>query len=129
MLAQVIYGAYSMIKDQSKRDIKESSQQGLANFFDHYFKVESGKNQGGSSKAVGVHIVWQNGIIDEHNQQNGAIVEDVIECAIARLEHYQSAEEDNFNRRAIIHLRNAIAELKTRTEDRILRGVLNTDEA
>ncbi len=108
----------------------EIQQPGIANFFEHIFKSpRDDKDKRETSIAVGIDITWQNGIIDKDNPQNGAIIEDVIQCAIARLEYHQEGScPSDFNKAAIENLNLAISCLKVRTEDRILRNVLNTEE-
>lgn len=87
---------------------------------------KDGNPAGGFSSAPGTTIVWQHGP-GEH--QTGAIVEQIIQIAIGRLEYYQGTKfecEENAN--AITHLTKAIEYIQSRTQSRIDRGVEGTYE-
>ena len=84
------------------------------------------KNMGGGyTKAVGLDINWQDGVLD--GEPNGCFVETVIRAAIGRLEHYQSGsfpcEE---NDKAIKSLKLSLNWLDSRRADRESRGVSNS---
>jgi len=83
---------------------------------------------GGFVSGVGFTVVWQRGPVEEHGR-NGAMVEDVIEAAIARIRAYQDTKYNcETNAAAIAHLQAAVASLRSRTADRVQRGVEGTNE-
>jgi hypothetical protein len=87
---------------------------------------------GGCVHGTGLAIHWQNGALSvdgERKEPNGAFVEDVIDAAIQRIQHYQEtrfATEDNAT--AIHHLTLANEALGHRTWEREQRGVEGTHE-
>lgn len=91
-----------------------------------------GKPAGGTSRATGIEIEWQNGpLVDpetgERREPNGAFVENVILIAIDRLRYYQSTEfVCRENALALTKLEEALHWLQTRTADREARGVEGT---
>lgn len=95
-----------------------------------HFDDVSGNPAGGFTSAVGLSIHWQNGplSVDGYRKDpNGAFVETVIRAAAGRLEYYQSSKfKSDYNERALYHLHQALAELASRTADRMSRGVEGT---
>jgi hypothetical protein len=93
-------------------------------------KDTAGRPAGGTSKAIGVTIMWQNGPLGrgEHRlRPNGASVEDVIALVIGRLKFYQAngfACQENTN--ALTHLRCAADCLDRRTVRREADGTEGT---
>jgi hypothetical protein len=91
---------------------------------------DQGRPAGGYYKATGIDIQWQNGPLGrgtERIEPNGAFVENVIDAAIKRIQHYQ---ESPFNCRenaiALTHLETAALWLNKRTQDREERQVEGT---
>ncbi len=85
---------------------------------------ENGNPAGGFSTATGITIVWQNG---PGGVQTGAVVEQVIQIALGRLNYYQETKfACKENADAIAYLAKALGRLNSRTEDRIDRGVEGT---
>ena len=90
----------------------------------------NGNPSGGFYKAKGIDIFWQNGPLGRDGDRldpNGAFVENVIDAAIKRIQHYQ---ESRFNCRenavALTHLETAALWLNKRTHDREERKVEGT---
>lgn len=96
----------------------------------HRFTVdEQGRPWGGYSGAIGVAITWQSGPVNADKPRNGAFVEEVIEIARARLEHYQrSPFECDENARAIGALKRALNYLQRRTKRRVEKGIEGSHE-
>jgi hypothetical protein len=83
-----------------------------------------GDPSGGYATATGIRIEWQDGPVPEGGVPSGAFVEDVIEIAIARIEHYQLSRFNcKANADALDSLRAARASLHSRTAERVARGV------
>jgi hypothetical protein len=87
---------------------------------------------GGSFKATGIDIKWQDGPLGTgvaRKEPTGAFVETVIEAAINRLEFYQ---ESKFacveNADALFLLSKALKHLDSRTKKREDRGVEGTHQ-
>lgn len=93
---------------------------------------DQGRPAGGHTEGIGFQIDWQNGplMIDgERRDPNGAFVEDVIQAAIGRLEHYQESKfQCQENADAIDFLSLALGRLDDRTHAREERGVEGTHE-
>ncbi len=95
-----------------------------------------GNPAGGQTTGIGIKIDWQDGPIPRDSvnglpmqQQNGAMVEDVIEAVISRLEFYQKSKfKNSFNSAAIDLLRSANNMLDKRTVDRENRKVEGKNE-
>lgn len=87
---------------------------------------------GGSVHGTGLHIEWQNGPLGRDGDRiepNGAFVEDVIEAAVQRIQHYQSTKfRGRENAIALTHLETALLWLNKRTQDREARKVEGTHE-
>jgi len=87
---------------------------------------------GGHTCSTGLQISWQDGLLHDQNgasTQNGATIEDVIEIVRSRLEHFQKGKQHcKDNQEAINHLNFALAHLRSRTADRIRRGVEGTNQ-
>lgn len=93
-------------------------------FQEHYVTAE-GEPYGGETVGVGFTIQWQKGLVGQ--TQNGAFVEDVIEAAKGRMEHYQETKFNcDKNALCIAHLEAALKCLRDRMEDRVQRGVANS---
>ena len=96
--------------------------------------IKYDKPAGGSFKATGVEIHWQDGPLreqgsDEPAEPNGAFVETVIEAARQRLEFYQGMQFScRENALAITKLEEALHWLNARTQRRIEQGVEGTHE-
>jgi hypothetical protein len=92
----------------------------------------NGNPAGGAVSGKGILIMWQNGPLGrgtERKEPNGCFVETVIEASIQRIEHYQTTKfESPNNARALEHLREAVRELQTRTNERESRNVEGTLE-
>ncbi len=83
-----------------------------------------GNPSGGYATGTGISIQWQDGPVPKDGAPSGAFVEDLIEIAIARLEHYQlSRFACDTNASALDSLREALASLHARTAERTARGV------
>ncbi len=91
-----------------------------------HWRDEAGNPAGGSTTAMGIHIMWQDGPLgrgDERKNANGAFVEGVIQAAIGRLEFYQQSRfACHENATAIAFLVGALGVLDQRTKYRELRG-------
>jgi hypothetical protein len=100
--------------------------------FDVQNRMKDGKPAGGSVKAVGLEIKWQNGPLgrgSERKEPNGAFVETVIAAALQRLEWYQDGDfACSENASAIQQLTSALATLEYRTMQREAAGVEGTHE-
>jgi hypothetical protein len=93
----------------------------------------NGNPAGGWYRTTGINIQWQNGPLwrDGEGQirqvPNGAFVENVVDAAIKRIEHYQSTKfKCRENAIALTHLETALLWLNKRTQDREKRGVEGT---
>ena len=83
---------------------------------------------GGHSKALGMDIQWQDGVLVD-GEPNGCFVETVIRAVKGRLEHYQSGSfACSENAMAIDALDTAFYWLERRRTDREKRGVANSYE-
>lgn len=90
---------------------------------------DDGNPAGGYTEATGLTIHWQNGPITDEQARNGAFVEDVIDAAIGRIEHYQATKFHCIeNAAALGHLKAAAEILKERTRGRADRGVEGTHQ-
>jgi len=90
---------------------------------------------GGTVVGTGFTISWQRGPLgrgDDRLAPNGAFVEDVIQAAIQRIEHYNEAAFGQFscaeNTLALANLRAAIKSLEARTARREQQEVEGTHE-
>ena len=92
--------------------------------------TKDGKPAGGSVKAMGLEIKWQDGPLgrgDDRKEPNGAFVETVIAAALRRLEFYQdSGFACSENASAIQNLKSALGILDYRTMQREGAGVEGT---
>ena len=87
---------------------------------------EDGNPYGGWVSGIGLSVSWQAGPRKEFSQR-GALVEDLIEAIIQRIEFYQESKfACTANANALEHLKSALAELEARTASRIARGVEGT---
>lgn len=97
-----------------------------------HFNDDAGNPSGGCTFGTGFTISWQRGPLgrrEDRSAPNGAFVEDVIAAAIDRISYYQTGRfACEFNERALVHLRSALAELEARTASREARGVEGTHE-
>lgn len=97
---------------------------------EEHLKDESGVPTGGLTTGVGLNIQWQNGPLgrgEERIGANGAQVEDVLQAAIGRLQHFQSSKFGcRENAVALTHLETALLWLQKRSADREERGVEGT---
>ena len=98
----------------------------------NHFSDSNGTPAGGTTYGRGFAIGWQNGPLgtgDQRQEPNGAFVEDIIQAAKDRLEHYQSSRfACSENAKAIEHLTAALAACSERTTKREARGVEGTHE-
>lgn len=96
----------------------------------NFYRDLNGNPTGGTSTGIGFHIEWQNGV----QEPNGAVIEQVIQCLIARLRFFNGEFPDasghssdkfrsRFNSLAITDLESAENWLVRRTLDRQARGV------
>ena len=84
---------------------------------------------GGHTFGIGFSISWQNGPLGrgvDRTLPNGAFVEDIIDAARDRIEHYQTLFPCAENDEALEHLRAALTALDRRTKDREARKVEGT---
>jgi hypothetical protein len=93
---------------------------------------ENGVPTGGTVLGVGISITWQDGALgrpEARKEQNGALVEDVLEACLGRLRQFQ---ETRFscpeNVLAASAIEEALKWLQKRTEDREKRLVEGTFE-
>ena len=106
---------------------------GLTPEYVHFenFTDENGNPAGGYVSGTGLDILWQNGPIDRAagEEANGALVEDVIEGCIRRLQFYQASKfACPENAAAIDGLNEGLEALLKRRHDRENRGVLGKHE-
>ena len=91
-----------------------------------------GKPAGGTVKAKGMTIKWQDGPLgrgEDRKEPNGTFVETVIAAALQRLEFYQDSEfACSENASAIQNLKSALGVLDYRTRQREGAGVEGTHE-
>lgn len=91
---------------------------------------DHGRPAGGLVQGNGIDIRWQDGPLGrgpDRQVPNGAFVEDVIQAAIQRLQHYQASNLGcRENAIALTHLETALLWLEKRTRDREARGVEGT---
>ena len=89
---------------------------------------DHGRPAGGKSESKWLRVDWQDGPIGKYGR-NGAVIEDLVNLAIARLEFYQDSDfASTENREAINALARARMFLDSRTADRVRRGVEGTYE-
>lgn len=87
---------------------------------------EDGNPHGGWVSGVGLSVSWQAGPRKEFSHR-GALVEDLMEAVIQRLEFYQESKFScTENAIALIMMKNALETLNGRTASRIARGVEGT---
>jgi len=95
-------------------------------------QLRDGKPAGGTVRAKGLEIEWQNGPLGrgtERKEPSGAFVETVIAAALQRLEWYQDGEfACSENASAIQNLKSALGVLDYRTTQREGAGVEGTHE-
>lgn len=91
---------------------------------------ENGNPTGGTVKATGIDIHWQDGPLGcngERKEPNGAFVEGVILAAIKRLEYFQQSKfKCRENANAITKLEEALLWLNWRTQRREIDGTEGT---
>ena len=96
----------------------------------HHKNDSDGNPTGGMSSTVGCKIDWQDGPLgrgDDRIEPNGAFVEDIIDIARDRIQHYQNSHfKCRENAIAITKLEEAMQWLNWRTADREARGVEGT---
>jgi hypothetical protein len=96
----------------------------------HWIDPINDAPEGGQTFGPGFAIAWQRGPLgrDENRvPQNGAFVEDVINAAVDRIEHYQASKfASEYNADALYYLKRALDRLKARTKDRETRAVEGT---
>lgn len=89
-----------------------------------------GNPTGGSVDGIGINITWQNGPLGrgaERKEQNGAMVEDVIEAVLIRMNFYQDSKfKCRENALAITKLEEALHWLNHRTQRREAAGTEGT---
>ena len=92
---------------------------------------------GGTVQGLGLRIRWQIGTLKnqetgEEVGPSGVFVEEVIDAALQRIQHYQEVANGHFRCRqnaiAITKLQEAVFWLRDRTEEREARGVKGTHE-
>lgn len=94
----------------------------------------NGAPTGGTSKALGIDIEWQDGPLGDgvnikRNDPNGAFVETVIQVAIDRLEFFNSSKfRCRENSLAITKLEEALHWLDARTNRREVAGIEGTHQ-
>ena len=102
--------------------------------FEEHWVDEDGNPAGGVSDGRGFTISWQNGPLGRAHRKdpNGAMVEDVIQAVIGRIQFYQEASGGKFacveNEAAIRSLRDAGIRLDDRTRHREAQGVEGTNQ-
>lgn len=97
---------------------------------EYAFHVDEDKNPAGGYVKFqdGSEVQVQNGLI-KNGKPNGALVEDFIAAAVARLEFYQKSKfKCRENALALTKLQEAEHWLAHRTRDRTSRDVENTHE-
>ena len=91
---------------------------------------DNGRPDGGTTFGPGFAIGWQRGALgrgDDRLAQNGAFVEDVIQAALGRINHYQDSRfQCEANADAAMHLTRALDCLQARTAEREARDVEGT---
>jgi hypothetical protein len=98
----------------------------------HHHLDAGGKPAGGTTHAVGLRILWQDGPLGRDGDRlepNGTFVETVIDAALGRLRFYQEGDfacPENVS--AIACLEEALKWCETRTASREARGVEGTHE-
>lgn len=89
-----------------------------------------GNPTGGTTCAVGMSIMWQNGPLGrgaDRQEPNGAFVEGVLQAALGRLEFYQRSKfKCRENALAITKIEEALHWLQSRTAKREQRDVEGT---
>jgi len=94
------------------------------------FSDADGNPAGGSVRAVGLHIDWQNGPLgrgEDRIEPNGAFVETVLAAVIQRVEYYNETKfRCRENSLAITHMQEALHWFQHRTADREAREVEGT---
>ena len=98
----------------------------------NHIKNEEGNITGGMTEGIGISIIWQPkplGQGENKIEQTGAMVEDVIWCALDRLQAYQNTKcGSQFNIDAMEALHEALRHLNARTKKREDAGVEGTYE-
>lgn len=94
---------------------------------------EQGNPAGGTTRATGLEIRWQNGPLVVNGvgalEPNGAFLQTVLEACIRRLTYYQAGKFScRDNAVALTHLETAQLWLGKREAERAARGVLGTHE-
>lgn len=97
---------------------------------------EKGNPAGGHTEGIGFKIDWQNGPLGrdgERQEPNGAFVEGILQAALDRIQHYQTASNGKFqcrqNALAITKIEEALHWLDDRTQERERRKVEGTHTA
>lgn len=101
-------------------------------FQSHQFLDADGNPSGGHTFGTGFAIAWQNGPLGrgvDRAEPNGAFVEDIIEAAINRLEHFERSKfACAANAIAIDHLQRSLFALNERMAKREACGIEGTHE-
>lgn len=94
---------------------------------------ENGIPTGGMVRGIGIAISWQDGPMgrpEARKEQNGALVEDLLEVCLGRLRQFQETKYGcPENVLATSAIEEALKWLRQRTEDREKRLVEGTFEA
>lgn len=97
-------------------------------FESNFFTDSEGNPAGGTTHGTGFCIGWQNGPTrGEGNGRNGAIVEELVEAVIVRLDYYQDQKfrcQENQVGADFLHM--ALEVFRNRTRRRELAGVEGT---
>lgn len=78
-----------------------------------------------SFKSENINVTWQTGFIPDVGR-NGAVIEDVINVCILRIDELNKRIRSIENEAAIINLQAAMNWLTVRTKDRLRRNVEGT---
>jgi hypothetical protein len=99
---------------------------------EEHLKDENGNPTGGLTTGIGLNIQWQDGPLGRGPERlgpNGAQIEEVLQAAIGRLQHFQASKFScRENAVALTHMETALLWLQKRTADREARGVEGTHE-
>ena len=95
---------------------------------DNYNKTDhSGNVTGGYSTGMGMEIHWQDGALYTDKPRNGALVDEVLQAALQRLEAYQETRLSCFETHdAITKIQEAMQWLEARRRSRQAWGVQGT---